>query len=134
MLLGSGAPDEPVIASAALAIASADLGWVESLYVVCHRCGFYAPPEFEALAKPATSVKASLRIAGDTPWIDIKDDNVTVDSVAAAHGGINGGLVTLGFHVALDDATRAQLVGAPATNQIEFRFNGSDGTSTYHDW
>jgi len=146
-VLGSGAPDEPVIASAQLAVASADLANVQTLYVVCHRCGFYGPPEFEALSKPLTRVKASLRIAGGasdagdageagaandaggSPWIDITDGNVSVDSVAAAHGGINGGLVTLGFHVSLDEATRARLVGAPATNQIEFRFNGTDGIS-----
>jgi len=140
-VLGSGAPDEPAIASADLAVASADLTRVQTLYVVCHRCGFYAPPEFETLSKAVTKVKASLRIAsgattasgdsvaGNEPWIDITDGNVMVDRVAGAHGGINGGLATLGFHVQVDDVTRARLLAAPGTNRIEFRFNGTDGVS-----
>jgi hypothetical protein len=135
-VLGSGAPDDPVIVHTSLRIAPSDLAAVQTLYVQCHRCGFYGPPEFEALSKPLTTVKASLRIDGDAsvahdavPWIDITDSNVTVDPVSAAHGGVNGALVTIGFRVAIDDATRARLVAAPGTNEIEFRFNGTDGIS-----
>ncbi len=134
-VLGSGAPDEPVIVSAELSVSAANVSAVETLYVQCHRCGFYGPPEFEALSKPLTTVKASLRIDGgagtssDAPWLDVTDGNVTVDPAAAAHGGINGGYVTLGFHVSIDAATRARLVAAPARNTLEFRFNGSDGIS-----
>jgi hypothetical protein len=133
-VLGSGAPDEPVIVSAELSLSAANVSAVETLYVQCHRCGFYGPPEFEALNMPLTTVKASLRIDGggtssDAPWLDVTDGNVTVDPAAAAHGGINGGYVTLGFHVSIDAATRARLVAAPARNTLEFRFNGSDGIS-----
>ncbi len=134
-VLGSGAPDEPVIARAQLSVSAADLPSVEALYVECHRCGFYGPPEFEALSKPITTVKASLRIdgdngtSGDVPWLDVTDSTVSVDATAAAHGGINGGAVTLGFRVAIDAATRLRLVAAPARNTLEFRFNGSDGIS-----
>ncbi len=131
-LLGNGAPDEPVVAATTLPLAANDVAAAKSLYVTCHRCGFYDPPEFEALAKPLTTVKASLRIVGssdDAPWIDITNSSVQVDDVPRAHGGINGALVTLGFHVPIDDATRARLVATPAVNRIEFRFNGTDGNS-----
>ncbi|HWZ93335.1 MAG TPA: hypothetical protein VNW92_30955, partial [Polyangiaceae bacterium] len=128
-VLGSGSPDEPVVATVQLPLRAADLSAVQVLHVECHRCGFYGPPEYEALAKPLTKVKASLRINGaatNEPWLDVTDDNVVVDPVAAAHGGINGALVSLGFDVAIDPATRARLLAA---NQIEFRFNGTDGLS-----
>ena len=134
-VLGSGAPDEPVTASTQLSVSARDLPAVQALYVQCHRCGFYGPPEFEALNKPLTTVKASLRIDGAAgtssaaPWLDISDSNVVVEPAAAAHGGINGGYVTLGFRVLIDAETRARLAAAPARNTLEFRFNGSDGSS-----
>ena len=134
-VLGSGAPDAPAIGSTTLTLAG-DASAVQTLYVQCHRCGFYDAPEFEALAKPLVKTKASLRIVGDSsvtnsnaPWIDITNSTVQVDPVALAHGGINGGLVTLSFTLAIDTATRARLVAAPGTNRIEFRFNGTDGNS-----
>ncbi len=135
-VLGNGSPDAPVVASAALPLTAGDIASVRSLYVQCHRCGFYGPPEFEALAKPLTTVKASLRIVGDSggaasnaPWIDITNATVRVDDEARAHGGMNGALVSLGFRVPIDDATRAQLRPAPSLNRIEVRFNGTDGGS-----
>jgi hypothetical protein len=142
-VLGNGDPDAPVIASAALPLSSSALGSVQSLYVQCHRCGFYGPPEFEALAKPLVTVKASLRIAGgtsggdassiegdggDASWIDITDANVKVDPVSLAHGGINGALFTTSFNVPIDAATQSRLVAG--MNTIEFRFNGTDGASS----
>jgi hypothetical protein len=134
-VLGSGAPDDQAVAGTTLPLDAAGVSSVQSLYVQCHRCGFYDPPEFEALAKPLTTVKASLRIVGadagttsSAPWIDVTDVNVKVDDVPAAHGGINGALVSLGFHVAIDAATRARLT-ASGGNRIEFRFNGTDGNS-----
>jgi hypothetical protein len=135
-VLGSGAPDDQAVAATTLPLDAAGLSSVQSLYVQCHRCGFYDPPEFEALAKPLTKVKASLRIVGggggpasSAPWIDVTDSTVQVDAVAAAHGGINGALLSLGFHVAIDDATRARLTAAAGGNRIEFRFYGTDGNS-----
>jgi hypothetical protein len=135
-VLGSGAPDEPVIAATTLTLANPDTTAVQTLYVQCHRCGFYDAPEFEALAKPLVKVKASLRIVGDAsvtnsdaPWVDITNSTVQVDPMALAHGGINGGMVTLSFSLAVDATTRARLVAAPGTNRIEFRFNGTDGNS-----
>ncbi|HMJ11150.1 MAG TPA: hypothetical protein VK524_07060, partial [Polyangiaceae bacterium] len=135
-VLGSGAPDEPVVASTTLTLSAGEASSVQSLFVTCHRCGFYDAPEFEALAKPLTKVKASLRVVGDAskgssnaPWIDVTDRTVTVDAVAAAHGGINGGLVTLSFSVAIDDATRSRLVGRSGSNKVEFRFNGTEGNT-----
>ena len=134
-VLGSGAPDAPVIAGTTLTLAG-DASAVQSLYVQCHRCGFYDSPEFEALAKPLVKAKASLRIVGDAsvtnssaPWVDITNSTVQVDPMALAHGGINGGMVTLSFQLTVDAATRARLVAAPGTNRIEFRFNGTDGNS-----
>ena len=116
-VLGSGSPDEPVVVKAQLSVPLSAVPNVQALYVQCHRCGFYGPPEFETLAKPLTPVKASLRIDGDAgrvsdtvPWLDITDSNVVVDPVSAAHGGINGALVTVGFRVPIDDQTRARLV------------------------
>jgi hypothetical protein len=125
------------VTAATLPLQIADVASVENLYVQCHRCGFYDPPEFEALAKPLTKVKASLRIVGGggggdasaAPWIDIANSTVEVDPFALAHGGINGALVSLGFHVSIDDATRSRLVGGPGGNRVEFRFNGTDGNS-----
>jgi hypothetical protein len=134
-VLGNGDPDEPVVASVSLPLSGGALTSVQSLYVQCHRCGFYGPPEFEALAKPLATVKASLRIDGGgsdggagAPWIDITDANVQVDPVSHAHGGINGGLFTVTFNVPIDAATRSRLV--PGMNTIEFRFNGTDGASS----
>jgi len=134
-VLGSGAPDDPVVAGTELTLATADTSTVAALYVQCHRCGFYDAPEFEALAKPLVKVKASLRLVGDAsvnsdaPWVDITNQNVQVEASALAHGGINGGVVTLSFTLTIDAATRARLVTGSKTNRVEFRFNGTDGNS-----
>jgi hypothetical protein len=133
-VLGNGSPSEPTVASTTLPLAQVDIASVANLYVQCHRCGFYGPPEFEALSLPLVTVKASLRIDGGASggagtWIDITDANVQLDPVSLAHGGINGGLFTTTFKVPVDDAARSRLVGTPGLNTIEFRFNGTDGGS-----
>lgn len=135
-VLGSGDPDEPAIAATALTLGAADVEKATQLYVRCHRCGFYNAPAFKALVKKVTKVKASVRIVGDAaqahddvPWVDITDQNIQLDEMAASHGGINGALVVTGFTIALDAATRARLATAPVINTIEFRFNGTDGDS-----
>lgn len=132
-VLGSGAPDEVVIATTELQLAEAEAQAVRQLYVRCHRCGFYDPPELEKLSLPLTRVKASVRVVGDSarpdeaaPWVDVTDKTVTVEPTALAHGGIDGGLVTLSFTVALDATVRARL---GRKNRIEFRFNGTEGNS-----
>ncbi len=133
-VLGDGDPDARVIAQASLAL-TADAASVHSLFVTCHRCGFYDAPEHEALEKALTKVKASLRIVGDAalgadaPWIDVTDQSVEVEAGALAHGGINGALSTVGFRVVIDETTRARLLGSGSANTIEFRFNGTDGNS-----
>lgn len=135
-VLGSGDPSDPTVASTLLPVASADVASVTKLYVRCHRCGFYNAPVFQALAKPVTKVKASVRVVGDAAkahddaaWVDVTDQNIQLDEMAASHGGINGAIVVTGFTITLDAATRARLVAAPLANSVEFRFNGTDGDS-----
>ncbi len=135
-VLGSGAPNDVVLASTELALVGAPPSAVQQLYVRCHRCGFYDPPEHEKLSKPLTRAKASVRLVGSAanpdpgaPWVDVTNETVTVEPTARAHGGIDGGLVTLSFTIALDDAARARLAATGQNNRIEFRFNGTEGNS-----
>jgi len=133
-VLGTGAPDAPTVAGATLSLDAAAVAAATQLLVQCHRCGFYNAPEFEALAKPVTTVAASMRMVGGdagkvVPWIDISDSTVSLDDAERAQGGVNGGLLTMRFRIPIDAATRARLVAAPATNRIEFRFNGTDGNA-----
>jgi hypothetical protein len=133
-LLGQGSPNQPLVASAQLAIPAGQLSSVTQLYVRCHRCAFYEAPEFETLAMPVTKVKASLRIMGTSsddsvPWIDITDQNVTLTRTGVAHGGLKGADRTLDFWIKLDSTTLSRLGGLPAMNTVQFRFNGTDGLS-----
>ena len=136
-VLGSGSPGQPVIAEAALGVASGKLPEVAQLWFQCHRCGFYGAPEFEAASALPVKVKASVRILGGVddsaaqavPWVDITDANVTLADDERLHGGVNGGLYTTRITVALDAATRARLVALPGRNRVQFRFNGTDGES-----
>ncbi|HVI56016.1 MAG TPA: hypothetical protein VM621_13315 [Luteibacter sp.] len=136
-VLGDGNPDAPLVVEAGLALSSADLSATTRLWFVCHRCGFYGAPEFEATTHAPTTVKASFRILGglapgndgSVAWTDITDANVTLPDAERIHGGINGGFYTTHITVPLDAATRARLVALPASNRIQFRFNGTDGES-----
>ena len=136
-VLGNGSPGQPVIAEAALGVASGKLPEVAQLWFQCHRCGFYGAPEFEAASALPVKVKASVRILGGVddsaaqavPWVDITDANVTLADDERLHGGVNGGLYTTRITVALDAATRARLVALPGRNRVQFRFNGTDGES-----
>jgi hypothetical protein len=134
-VLGSGDPDEPVVVGRDIPLGEGvEPSSVSRLYVRCHRCGFYDSPEFQKLDKPLTKVKTSLRIVGadadaDAPWIDVTDENVTLDPVSAAHGGFQGGLITTTFTVTIDETTRDRLGGSTDVNRVEFRFNGTDGNS-----
>ncbi len=132
-VLGDGSPERPVIAEAELTVAEASLPSVSSLWFVCHRCGFYAAPEYEKTNAPVTRVKASVRVLGgaeddeNVPWVDITDDSVTLSAPERLHGGVNGGHYTTRITLALDDETRARLVSGK--NRVQFRFNGTDGES-----
>ncbi|HEY1398622.1 hypothetical protein, partial [Roseateles sp.] len=136
-VLGAGAPDAPTVVAAELSLDAGSLATATQLVVRCHRCGFYNSPEFEALSKPLTAIAGSLRVvgaanannSGAAAWIPISDTGVQLDDVERSHGGVNGGLLTIRFRVTLDSTVRARLVASPATNRIEFRFNGTDGNS-----
>jgi hypothetical protein len=132
-VLGAGAPDAPTIVATDLTLDATAAAQATRLAVQCHRCGFYNSPEYQALSKPVTRIAGSLRIVGArngsaAPWIDISDATVALPDVERSHGGVNGGLLTIRFSVPLDAATRARLV-ASGGNRIEFRFNGTDGSS-----
>lgn len=136
-VLGKGSPDQPVVAEAKLVLPSGQVGNAAQLWFQCHRCGFYAAPEFEATKRLPAKIKASVRVLGgvsgsaesQVPWIDITDANVTLADDERLHGGVNGGLYTTRITVALDAAARARLVASPGTNRVQFRFNGTDGES-----
>lgn len=132
-VLGDGSPLRPVIAEAELELASGAVADVTTLWFRCHRCGFYAAPEFEKTSAPLTKVKASVRVLGgssddDVAWLDVTDASVTLDDDSRLHGGLNGGgLFTTRIAVTLDAATRARLI--TGKNRVQFRFNGTDGES-----
>jgi len=136
-VLGNGSPTAPTIAEARLDVDAAKLGSATRLYLLCHRCGFYGAPEFEATRSAPPKVKASLRVLGGTepandaqvPWLDITDQTVTLADNERLHGGVNGGFYTTRITLALDAATQARLVAWPRSNRIQFRFNGTDGES-----
>ncbi|MRX07524.1 hypothetical protein GJ697_06745 [Pseudoduganella sp. FT25W] len=133
-VLGNGSPATPALAEARLGVDANQLGSVAQLWFQCHRCGFYSAPEFEATTAPPARIKASVRVLGggsddSTPWVDITDANVILADDERLHGGVNGGFYTTRITLPLDAATRARLVALPATNRIQFRFNGTDGES-----
>lgn len=136
-VLGNGRPDQPVIAETALHLTTDALAHSSRLALVCHRCGFYGAPEYEAVTAMPTRIKASVRVLGSrddsqaagVPWVDITDANVVMRPSERLSGGINGGFYTTHFYLVLDAASRARLTDAPAGNRIQFRFNGTDGES-----
>lgn len=134
-VLGNGSPGQPVIAEAALGVASGKLPEVTQLWFQCHRCGFYGAPEFEATTALPRKIKASIRILGgaaddsSAPWIDVTDANMVLADDERLHGGVNGGFYTTRITLPLDAAAKARLVSLPQYNRIQFRFNGTDGES-----
>jgi cytochrome c553 len=134
-VLGNGAPNAPTVAEVKLGVDSSGLSGVTKLWFQCHRCGYYAAPEFEALGATPPKVKASVRVLGgqDTSadaqvaWVDVTDQTMVLADNERIHGGVNGGLYTTRIALTLDSATRARLVANPKLNRIQFRFNGTDG-------
>jgi hypothetical protein len=87
-----------------------------------------------ALTKRLTNVPASVRIVGGAddgtaPWIDVTNENITMPGPERWHGGVNGAMLTIRFSIQLDSLAQHRLVAAPATNRIQFRFNGTDGNT-----
>ncbi|WP_431052444.1 hypothetical protein [Roseateles sp. L2-2] len=135
-MLGDGSPSAPVVAEAGLTIATGDLAKVSQLWFVCHRCGFFGAPEFEATTQPTTLVKASVRVLGgasaaqaaSVPWIDITDATMKLADPERVQGGLTrGGLYTTRMSLVLDTTAKARLVAG--VNRVQFRFNGTDGES-----
>lgn len=131
-VLGAGDPYNPTVVAVPFNLDASGVQSATRLQVRVHRPGFYNSPEFEPLSKPLTAVAASFRITGANssstiPWTDVTNQSVTIEENALAHGGVNGGLLTIDFSVLLDGATKTRL--AVGTNIIEFRFNGTDGNS-----
>lgn len=136
-VLGDGSPVTPLIAEASLSLPSTGVTSASKLYFVCHRCGFYGAPEYEPTTHLPVKIKASVRVLGgagqgdegSVPWVDITDANITLPDPERINGGISGGFYTTHITMDLDAATRARLVGAPGSNRVQFRFNGTEGES-----
>ncbi|WP_431259284.1 hypothetical protein ACQ86G_03175 [Roseateles chitinivorans] len=136
-VLGAGLPSAPTIATANLTLDANGTSAATELWLRCHRCSFFGPPEHEATSEAPAAVKASLRILGGTsaanagaiPWVDITDATMVLADAERVQGGLKrgGGLYTARMTLTLDAATRARLVSG--VNLVQFRFNGSDGES-----
>ncbi|WAC75571.1 RICIN domain-containing protein [Roseateles sp. SL47] len=135
-LLGAGLPSAPVTATANLTLDANGVSAATELWMRCHRCGFFGPPEFEATTEAPARIKGSLRILGGTavadaasiPWVDITDSTMTLADPERVQGGLQrGGVYTARMKLTLDAATKARLV--TGVNLVQFRFNGSDGES-----
>lgn len=135
-VLGDGSPKTPVVAEVQLGVDAAKLGAVAKIAFTCHRCGWFGAPEYEALTATPPTVKASMRVLGGVaaggesavPWVDITDANVTLPDVERLQGGLNGGgFYTTHITMTLPTASLSHLVALPATNRVQFRFNGTEG-------
>jgi hypothetical protein len=136
-VLGVGLPSNPTVAEVGVGINASQLSSATQLWFQCHRCGFYAAPEFEATTQLPQTVKASVRVIGggapandaNVPWVDVTDANVQLADAERVQGGVNGAFYTTRITLPLTAAMRASLVALPSYNRIQFRFNGTDGTS-----
>jgi cytochrome c553 len=89
------------------------------LELLLHRPAYQDSP-----VNPGRGAKASVRI-NEHPWIDLTDDQVTLEASAAAVGGLGGGHRSVRLSLPLPGP-------ALALNTLRFRFNGTDGfTSGY---
>lgn len=136
-VLSDGSPTNPMVAEVSVGLDPAKVSSATQLWFQCHRCGFYASPEFEATTSLPRTVKASIRVIGggvpandaSVPWIEVTDANVQLADAERVQGGVNGAFYTTRITLTLTGAMRASLVGLPSYNRIQFRFNGTDGAS-----
>ncbi len=137
-VLGDGSPATPVVRQVSLNVAAGQLAGVAQLTFICHRCGFFGAPEFEATTIAPATIKASVRVTGGLPdaqtasigWTPITDATVQPADPERIQGGISrGGLYTSRITVRFDAATIARLVASPRSNVVQFRFNGTEGES-----
>lgn len=132
-VLGDGSPARPVVAQISLNVNPADLAAVSQLTFVCHRCGFFGAPEFEATSVEPARVKASVRVLGSADgasvaWIPVTDATVQPADPERIQGGLHhGGMYTTRISLKFDAATMSRLVASPRSNRVQFRFNGTEG-------
>lgn len=98
-----------------VALASAD--GVDRIRITCHRCAYR-----DAMTNPDRGAKAMVRL-NDGAWVDITDEAATVEEPAASYGGIAGGYHTVTFTLPIEGARDGE-------NEVWFRFNGTDGTTS----
>jgi hypothetical protein len=136
-VLGVGSPTSPLVVEVDLGLSPSTLSSATSLSFQCHRCGFYAAPEYEATTTLPATIKASVRVIGggapandaNVPWVNVTDANVTLADAERVQGGVNGAFYTTHITLPLTAAMKASLVGTPSYNRVQFRFNGTDGSS-----
>jgi hypothetical protein len=136
-VLSDGNPAMPFVAEAAISLSASNLRSASALWFICHRCGLYESPEFERTTATPVKVKASFRILGGqsssldaaVAWTDITDANVQLDASEAVQGGLNGGFYSTHITVPLDATTLSRLAVQPLQNRVQFRFNGTDGST-----
>ena len=135
-VLGDGSPASPVVAQVSLNVHASQLAAVSQLTFLCHRCGFFGAPEFEATRLAPASVKASVRVLGGVPpaqyagvpWTPINNATVQPAAPERIQGGlVHGGMFSTRISLKFDAATLARLVASPGSNVVQFRFNGTEG-------
>ena len=92
----------------------ADAEGVDRLALTCHRCGYR-----DGSTNPARGAKASVRLNGGA-WVDLDDATAEVARPERLYGGVDGGYPTVRLSVPIAGAV-------DGTNELEFRFNGTDG-------
>ena len=135
-VLSAGSPTAPIVREANIGVAPENLAKVAQFWFQCHRCGYYAAPEFEKTVSKLPKIKVSMRVLGGAttpeqnnaiPWIDLTDSQVVLDTPERLQGGINGGFYTTKITLPLTAQIKSTLVALPKYNRVQFRFNGTDG-------
>jgi len=92
------------------------------LYLQAHRLAFE-----DASTNPDRGAKGSMRL-NDGPWLPLTNDVATCRANEAKFGCLSGAYHTVRFTVPLDRLGEPGL--REGSNNIEFRFNGTDGQSS----